>query len=312
MRDVSPFVFIVGSPRSGTTVLGEILGRHSQVANWYEPYFIWNRYSGNRGDDVRRAEDITPAARRYIRREFEYYRTKSRARIVIDKSPEHCFQIPMVETVFPEARWIHIIRDGRDVTLSISREWEKRRAIVENRSFRRFLPVFMDMMRVQPFWRNRLQAIWFELLQNASLNPYTYLNKSKWGGKPGWGPRFPGWREKLNSMPLLAFNALQWRRSVECVLEELPSLVKESERMEVRYESLIEHSEQELSRICSFLGIDYDPSLALDGNLDPLNQGKWSTIFSADQKALIGPVLDDLLIRLDYAADGAWWRNPRV
>jgi hypothetical protein len=38
------FVFIVGSPRSGTTIFGELLDKHPQLSQWYEPYFVWDRF----------------------------------------------------------------------------------------------------------------------------------------------------------------------------------------------------------------------------------------------------------------------------
>ena len=40
-----------------------------------------------------------------------------------DKSPSYLLHIPLIERVLPEARFVHIIRDGRDVALSIAPLW---------------------------------------------------------------------------------------------------------------------------------------------------------------------------------------------
>ncbi len=40
-----------------------------------------------------------------------------------DKTPAYCRYMPGIESVLPEAHFIHIIRDGRDVALSLRRQW---------------------------------------------------------------------------------------------------------------------------------------------------------------------------------------------
>ena len=41
----------------------------------------------------------------------------------MDKSPRNSLKIPFVRKIFPEAKFIHIVRDGRDTSLSINKEW---------------------------------------------------------------------------------------------------------------------------------------------------------------------------------------------
>ena len=40
-----------------------------------------------------------------------------------DKTPVHCLYMDRIEAVLPEAYFIHIVRDGRDVCLSLRRMW---------------------------------------------------------------------------------------------------------------------------------------------------------------------------------------------
>ncbi|MBY0375507.1 MAG: sulfotransferase, partial [Bryobacteraceae bacterium] len=39
-----------------------------------------------------------------------------------DKTPEYVYHLPMLGSVFPDGKYIHIVRDGRDVALSVFRE----------------------------------------------------------------------------------------------------------------------------------------------------------------------------------------------
>ena len=79
------------------------------------------------------------------------------------------------------------------------------------------LAVAFKMLIKQPFLRYKIMAIFHEVKSTASLNPMMYLNKSRWEGKVGWGPRFRGWKKYYNSHSVLKFNAMQWVKSVEAV-----------------------------------------------------------------------------------------------
>ena len=59
-------ILIVGSPRSGTTLLGKILSSHPEVAYWEEPRTIWSQGHAWRGDDVLMEADLTPSIARRI------------------------------------------------------------------------------------------------------------------------------------------------------------------------------------------------------------------------------------------------------
>ena len=215
------YVFVVGSPRSGTTILSEVLGRHPDIANFYEPYFIWDYRLGSGEDDVRTAATADAATCAFIRREFELFAKKSRKSVVVEKSPENCFRVPYVRAVFPAAKWIHIIRDGRDTVKSIYRETQKRQRMVQRRDLKEFVATVRETMRLTPFWRNRLQTIWFELREASSLDPRRYFNKAKWEGGGGWGPRFSGWREARRQLSPIGFAAMQWRTSIESLMRGL-------------------------------------------------------------------------------------------
>jgi hypothetical protein len=52
-------------------------------------------------------------------------RFASRRRLLVEKLPENSFRVRWLSAIFPAARFIHIIRDGRDVALSLrQRGWD--------------------------------------------------------------------------------------------------------------------------------------------------------------------------------------------
>ena len=143
----TPAPFIVGVPRSGTTMLRLMLDAHPDLAIPPETYFVTNLIEaadGGAGPEQlanvlvshRRFGDLgieEPELRRRlgaigrpsggdaVRVAFELYaegRGKSRWG---DKTPAYLTNIAEIAGAVPEARFVHLIRDGRDVALSILR-----------------------------------------------------------------------------------------------------------------------------------------------------------------------------------------------
>ncbi len=300
--------FIVGSPRSGTTILGNILEAHPMVAHLYEPYYIWYYHAKDLSTDCIRPEDIGAAEQQWIRKQFERFAAGMGRTLVVDKSPELSLNLPIVQAVFPDAKFIHILRDGRDVVLSIKKEWEKRQGIVEDRSFGRLFGITNSMLKRQPLWRFRRLAIWYELKTSFSLNPRRYLNKAKWEGKVGWGPRFEGWKEVLEEGPLIRFFANQWLRCVEQIETHLPK-VPEENRFSLRYEDLVSENHREvIGQVLQFLDLpatqafwDRMPAIKVG------NKQKWSKELSSEEIHGMGPVLSEKLIQLAYDKTDSWY-----
>ncbi|MDY6954527.1 MAG: sulfotransferase [Thermodesulfobacteriota bacterium] len=297
-------VFLFGSPRSGTTLLQNILSRQSEIAEWYEPYYLWERFFPVTESDVWSDRFLTEATIDRIRREFKIYSHKSQKTIILDKSPLHAFNLKIVSSVFPNATFIHILRDGRDATLSIRKEWNKRTNIATNNDIIQYLSVALDMLKRQPYWRYRFMALAHELRLGLTtfsvFHPSGRLNKSRWQGYPGWGPRFEGWRPYLDGHSTLEFNAMQWAKSIEAVLSTWHDLPEKS-RIEVRYEDLIQSPRPVIASILNRIGVS--PSNHFFDSLPKINAKnfkKWQTGFSERELQLIMPILGPLLDRLHY------------
>lgn len=304
-------VFVVGSPRSGTTLLGDVLDLHDQLALWYEPYFVFDRYFQQAPNDQRTVSDVSPPVRDHILRELNRFSRRHPGCLIIDKSPRNSLKLPFLRELFPGAKFIHIVRDGRDTTLSIRTEWQKRRAIInQNKNlFRAFVTLKRHVDR-QPLLRHKLQVLNFEFGQPFRAlkgRPQVVHTTRRWHGRIGWGPQFEGWQDVIDQVPLLHFNALQWKNCVEAILAEKPNFSPAS-FLEIRYESFIQRPLETLEQIFSFLGVAMpDEFVTRMPSIMASNFDKWKSAFAPDEKRLIGPLINPLLVQLGYAEDDHWY-----
>lgn len=119
-------VFIVGMPRSGTTLVEQILSNHSQVYGAGELKDIGRivaRLSSQSGLGRIYCEWLGGLEATQCREIAETHlnrlaRLGGKAARVTDKMPENLFHLGLIATLFPRARVIHCRRDARDVCLS--------------------------------------------------------------------------------------------------------------------------------------------------------------------------------------------------
>ena len=109
-------VFIVGMPRSGTTLVEQIVASHSQVFGAGERTEIGSIA-------VECASALAAGDRRFIRRRADRHiewlgSLGGAAARVVDKLPDNVFQLGVIATLFPGARVICCWRDPRDLCLS--------------------------------------------------------------------------------------------------------------------------------------------------------------------------------------------------
>lgn len=112
-------VFVVGMPRSGTTLVEQILASHSQVRGIGEGHqvaLLVHELDPNAvGYEAWHATAARGTAERYIAQ----LRARARgARRVVDKTPDNLFHLAAIAVLFPAARIIVCRRDPRDTCLS--------------------------------------------------------------------------------------------------------------------------------------------------------------------------------------------------
>jgi hypothetical protein len=132
----NPF-FFVGSGRSGTTMLAHLLASHRDIAVYpYEANKMWHpkSYPWHHSENCDTSPIwVDPYAFTQVslnaRTEHDDKRMKAvfgacqfilRGKCFVNKSALVTFMIPYILKLFPEARFIHIVRDGRAVALSFA------------------------------------------------------------------------------------------------------------------------------------------------------------------------------------------------
>ncbi|HEX5314392.1 MAG TPA: sulfotransferase [Gammaproteobacteria bacterium] len=135
LKRVRKPAFILGIGRSGTTVLGIALSVHREVGYLNEPKALWHfihsheDVMGNFTSDESRyrldAGDASPIAVRRARRLFGFYLAVTGSRRLVDKYPELIFRVPFVRAIFPDARFILLLRNGSD-NISSMDAWSNR------------------------------------------------------------------------------------------------------------------------------------------------------------------------------------------
>lgn len=306
----APVLFVVGPPRSGTTILGEVLDHHPRLTHWYEPYFVWDRRFRNAPDDVRTAKDARPEVIAEVQSAFAGFRRAMKADFVVDKSPRNSLRLPFIHAAFPHAKFLFILRDARETVLSINREWRIRQDTVTNPDAQKRLGGGLSMLRYmlgrQPLWRHRLRFLKFEMGPMSQWTRGQILSRTRWHGNVGWGPQFTGWDRLFGKVDTLEFNAWQWLHCVQGIESYLPN-IPSAQQHTIRYEEFTANPDKILGQMLSFLDMEFPPDfMERIPRIRAGNTSKWRERFSAEDLALIGPIVSRHLIKLGYEHDDQW------
>ncbi len=314
--------FIVGQPKSGTSWVRSTLDSHPQISCLGEGKFFGrdfkkaNPSSGGRlpslyslfadSEELRIwAKAVGPwigrlpnpeARQRELERHtkglahaaIEYFledeRRKSGKPIVGDKTPAHIAYLEEINEFFPEARIIHVIRDGRDQAISSMFHW----------------------------WKE------LDKPQFSNLPPGVLRSKESYeANREGFGPN----GESIFDEEVLRGLAYGWRDNVTLAREEGPKLFGES-YLEIRYEDLLENPEEIFAETIHFLGADSGTNLVkkcvMDnsferytknrprGTEDPKSffrkgiSGDWKNYFTVHDRRIFEEVAGKLLDQLGY------------
>jgi hypothetical protein len=224
-------VFIVSSPRSGSTLLFETLAKvprlytigdesHALIEGIPELRPAAKGFDSNRLT----AEDATPAIAAALRgrldrelRDRDGAAPDPEGRVrVLEKTPKNSLRIPFLAALFPEARFVYLQRDARETLASMIEAWNSGR-------FR------------------------------------TYPRLPGWGEPPWSLLLVPGWRE-LVGKPVHEIVAAQWQATTRILLDDLAALPAER-WTSIRYDAFVDDPQREITRLCEQLELDWDQAL---------------------------------------------------
>ena len=132
-------IFLVGTPRSGTTILQSLLAAHPEVISFPESkffhYLLYDKLVGQLrsrmevffNDEIKRPEllkdfDDSQSVEnktRWFVGVLDGLAAEQNKSIWLEKTPEHIYFIPDIEGLLPDAKFIHILRNGMDTIASM-------------------------------------------------------------------------------------------------------------------------------------------------------------------------------------------------
>lgn len=241
-------VIIIGAGRSGTNMLRDVLTRLDGVATWPcdEINYIWRH--GNRDfptDELTQAQ-ASDSVNAYIRQQFarivdtsELVNFPRENRVILEKTCANSLRVPFVDAIVPEARYIHLVRDGRDVVASALQRWKAPLDIPYLLAKARYVPKSDLPYYANRYFGNRLSKL---TSSDSALSV--------------WGPKFQGMSELSKEGGLSQVCAAQWVRCVESATSAFNDM-DPSRVIHLRYEDFVTEPATHLKSVTQFLALSY-------------------------------------------------------
>ncbi len=254
-------IFLIGAARSGTTFLGECLAEVPELSYHFEPVATKAAarcvYEGLWSDV--KAKWFYRAVYAWLMR----LHADGDLRFV-EKTPRNCCIIPFLSEAFPDAQFIHIIRDGRDAALSLSKKpWLAARAV--------------DSGKYEPggYPYGPYAQFWVEPERRDEFESTSDVHRCIWA----------------------------WQRFTEDAIAATKTFSSEK-LLEVRYESFGTDPTGEANQILDFLGIRNSQSRQLfETAISTFNPGsieQWKRQLDEQQLSEIYGESGELLQQLNY------------
>lgn len=241
-----PPIIIIAAPRSGTNMLRDMLCLHPDLVTWPcdEINPIWHYGNSGYPSDELIPDHATPRVERYIRKRFELLVRRHEERIVVEKTCANSLRVPFVNRILPDARYIFMVRDGRDAVASAMTRWTGSTSLSYMLSKARWVPARELLRYGVQFVTHRLRKQF-----------------SRGGTLATWGPRFEGIDKMVASEDLVTVCGTQWVRCVESASQSLQSIDPDRVLM-LRYERVVDSPLEEFERIFSFCDLSFPQDVA--------------------------------------------------
>jgi hypothetical protein len=237
----------------------------------------------------------------------------------MEKTPSNCLRVPFVRQIFPDALFIHVIRDGRACATSARVQWQhdfliendqveeglktntSHVALYDERGLNRRLYEAIFTIKKFLIEKRRLSGGVWTFLEAPAYVPDLFrvvARKVTNDRSFVWGTRFPGIHEMHRTFSLLEVCAIQWAYNVQSVLLHTSNL-PDHQLLSLNYETFSHSPVSTLRQIIEFAGLSHAEEIyELAARRIRPDQGRWRTTLSKEEIQVldfwIGPLLDYL------------------
>ena len=170
-------IFVLGLPRSGTTLTHQILASHSEVYGAGELTLLSELIRKNienkdflnifKNNSEKNDKKIIEITKKYNEK-LSFFNTKKK--IIVDKSPLNFILIGFIKILFPNAKIIHCTRNLKDTALSIYKNVFDGFALpwsYNQKDIVKFISLYLDLMK---FWKTKMPDFIYELNYENLVN----------------------------------------------------------------------------------------------------------------------------------------------
>jgi len=267
-------------------MLRNILTAIPEVSTWPcdEINYIWRHGNIRESSDEFTPDMATEKVCLFIRSKFNEIANTKHCSYLIEKTCANALRVGFIDRVVPEAKFIHIIRDGRDVVASAQKRWSAPLDIPYIFKKARFVPLSDLPHYSSKYFINRLDRM-----------------RSAEGRLSSWGPRYVGLENDLSQYSLPEVCAIQWKMCVEKASQEL-SLLKTSRVHQLCYEAFVSNPKEELLKILNFLDLSVEQPIIDDlvRGVSDRSVGKWKQELDPSIASKVDTLIHDTLLNKGY------------
>lgn len=290
MTEARP-VILLGAARSGTKFLRDLLATPARFRRVpYDANYVWRFGNSSAASDILDGASLSSSNQKAISESLWKIACagglpRGPDDVLVEKTVSSSLRPDFARAVFPNARFVVLIRDGRDVVESTYRMWQAppdRGALMQKLAT---LP-----LRALPY------AAWF----GSNLIAGRMMGR----GAGVWGVRYPNIDADLAQYGLEYVCAQQWRQCVSASMDFVARMCSDTV-MCVRYEDLV-RDESQIETLAAFVGMNADEAATVvSAWQDTRRQGnsRWSTGFDSEQRAVVQGVISEVMADLGYSFD---------
>ena len=159
-------IFILGMPRTGTSMVEQIISNHSEVTGGGEINilsFYLDKLFSDKIDNIYENLD-------FVKNEYLNYLNKiSKSNIITDKAPLNFRWIGIIKLIFPKCKIVHCLRDPLENSWSIFKN-EFERGMFFSNSFEDIAKYYQLYKNLMIFWKKEYEKSIFDLRYEDLIN----------------------------------------------------------------------------------------------------------------------------------------------